>query len=67
MFKGELIQLMNDVRDGVEPEHMDRLIRIAWQLCIDTEQYEYYFERWGVSIDLFMELYRKCVQSVETH
>ena len=63
----ELKKLLNETNDGVEPEHMDRLIRIAQRININVDQYEYYFERWGVSTLLFMELYRKCVQSVKTH
>lgn len=66
MLESELTQLLVDTRDGVEPEHMDRLLRIAHSLRIDIDQYQYYFERWGISTDLFMELHRKCVQSAGT-
>ena len=66
MCESELSQLLMDTCDGVEPEHMDRLIRIARYLGVNTDQYEYYFERWGISTLLFMELHRKCVQSVGT-
>ena len=66
MYESELAQLLIDTRDGVEYEHMDRLIRIANTLGIDIEHYEYYYQRWGVSTLLFMELFQKCNETRST-
>jgi hypothetical protein len=72
----ELRLLSNEVdMYGVEPEHVDRLIRIAEEIqnthetdelfARNLEDFRTYFERWGVCTDKFNVFFGVCIMYAE--
>lgn len=61
--------LWNDIQEyGVEPEHMDRLARYARDLGVPgVQDFEDYFEQWGVSSDMFESMYIKCTNRIRAN
>jgi len=70
---GELIRVSDDVHPfGIYPEHMDRLALIGNDIVriysptqdfmIALQEFEDYFERWGVCSEVFWEFHGKCME-----
>lgn len=70
----QLVELERDARLAIIPEHMDRLILIAWDIgqaytpdmnfLYKLQMLEDYFERWGVCYDRFWSVFDMCMKIV---
>lgn len=68
----EIVNLGQEAREDVVPEHVDRLILISWDIVrvmkppvefvTELQMLEDYFEQWGVCSRRFWSMYERCVK-----